>query len=62
MAVRQQGLDKQTNTCFLQVYIGAKTQCLSKEIGVGVGGGVNSFLLLMSAHFHINSVIIATHM
>ena len=24
------------NTCFLQVNIGAKTQCLSKEIGVGV--------------------------
>ena len=30
------GLDKQTNTCLLQVNIGAKTQCLSKEIGVGV--------------------------
>ena len=30
------GVDKQTNTCFLQVNIGAKTQCLSKEIGVGV--------------------------
>ena len=31
-----EGLDRQTNTCFLQVNIGAKTQCLSKEIGVGV--------------------------
>ena len=30
------GLVKQTNTCFSQVNIGAKTQWLSKEIGVGV--------------------------
>ena len=31
------GLDKQTNTCFLQVTIGAKTQCLSKDIRGGRG-------------------------
>ena len=37
MTVRQQrGYDKQTNTCLLQVNIGANTQCLSKEIGVGM--------------------------
>ena len=36
MTVRHVGLDKQTNTCFLQVNIGAKTQCLFKEIGVGM--------------------------
>ena len=30
------GLDKQTNTCFLRENIGAKTLCLSKDIGVGV--------------------------
>ena len=36
MMVRQQQVRKTNQHMFLQVNIGAKTQCLSKEIGVGV--------------------------
>ena len=36
MTVRQQGVRQTNQHVFLQVNIGVKSQCLSKEIGVGV--------------------------